>query len=213
MDQHHQENQHPDEQPVGQTTEKLPEEPTEQPTEKLPEIEEPTEQPTEKLPEPDQPIGELPPPPEPLNEVETPSLEPDRVAEPPPVVPPAEPPPQAAVRAQEQPSRETLITETVAEVLQNQPGIIAEQAKQSRLRAPLKRNGMPSNINVTTTTEGRFDVEVRLIVVYTPELIMPALANELRDRIRQRLSERAIDHPDKIDIVFADMVEPAATPE
>jgi uncharacterized alkaline shock family protein YloU len=213
MDQHHQENQHPDEQPVGQPTEKLSEEPTDQPTSKqLPEPNQPAEQPTEKLPEPDQPIGELPPP-EPPNEVEPPPPEPADVAVPPPVLPPAEIPPQAAVRAQEQPPRETLITETVAEVLRNQPGIVAEQAKRSRLRTPLKHNGGSSNINIMTTTEGHFDVEVRLVVVYTPELSMPALANELRDRIRQRLSERAIEHPDKIDIVFADMVEPAATPE
>jgi len=227
MDQEHQENQHPDEQPAeqpteqpsepeqpaGQPTEKLDEEPEqlpepEQPAGQLPEPEQPAGQPTEKLAEPEQPVAELPPPPEPPKEVE-----PAHAAEPPAVIPPAEPPPQAAVQAQEQPPRETLINETVAEVLREQPGIVPQAEERTLLRTPFKRNGGPSNISVTTTSEGRFNIEVRVVVVYTPDLTMPALANELRDRIRQRLSERTLEHPGKIDIVFADMVEPAATPE
>lgn len=233
MDQEHQENQHPDEQPaeqpteqppeqppdteqpVGQPTKKLDEEPeplpepAEQPAGQLPEPEQPAGQPTEKLAEPEQPVAELPPPPEPPKEVT-----PDHAAEPPAVIPPAEPPPQAAVRAQEQPPRETLITETVAEVLRERPEIVPhKEEERTLLRTPFKRNGGPSNISITTTGEGRFNIEVRVVVVYTPDLTMPALANDLRDRIRRRLSERTLEHPGKIDIVFADMVEPAATPE
>jgi hypothetical protein len=231
MDQEHQENQHPDEQPAeqpaqqppeaeqpaeqstGQPTEKLDEEPeqppeAEQPAGQLPEPEQPAGQPTEQLAEPEQPVAELPPPPEPPKEVE-----PGHAAEPPVVIPPAEPPPQAAVRAQEQPPRETLVTETVAEVLREQPEIVTQEEERTLLRTPFKRNGGPSNISVTTTGEGRFNIEVRVVVVYTPDLTMPALANELRDRIRRRLSERTLEHPGKIDIVFADMVEPSATPE
>jgi hypothetical protein len=236
MDQEHQENQHPDEQPAAQPTEQPPEQPPEaeqpagqptgQPTEKLdeepeplpepeqpagqlPAPEQPAGQPTEKLAEPEQPVAELPPPPEPPKEVE-----PAHATEPPAVIPPAEPPPQAAVRAQEQPPRETLITETVAEVLRERPEIVPqEEEERTLLRTPFKRNGGPAHISVTTTSEGRFNIEVRVVVVYTPDLIMPALANELRDRIHQRLSERTLEHPGKIDVVFADMVEPAATSE
>jgi|GEM_PF-3158985 len=213
MDQQHQENQHPDEQPAeqpaGQPTEKL----TDEPAGQLPEPEQPVGQPTEKLAEPEQPVAELPPPPEPPEEVEPPPREPSSTTVPPAVIPAAEPPPPAAVRAQEQPPRETLITETVAEVLREQPGIVPQTEERTLLRTPFKRNGGPSNISVITTGEGRFNIEVRVVVVYTPDLTMPALANELRDRIRRRLSERTLEHPGKIDIVFADMVEPAATPE
>lgn len=198
----------PVEQPVDQTVEKAVEQPAEQPAEQPVEQAAPAE-----LPAPEQPVAELPSPAaEPAvveQPVEAAPVDETPLAGTPTVVlPTAEAPPVVAPVPPTKPPLEGVIARTVTEVLKEIPAIAQVESARPGLRMPRRSPGGTSGITVTNTA-GRFAIEVRLVVIYAPDLSLPTLGNGIRERIRQRLIDQDIDNLGAIDLVFADMIEPA----
>ncbi len=52
---------------------------------------------------------------------------------------------------------------------------------------------------------GQFQIEVHIVAVYTPELVLPVLAETVRSRLRQQLQDLAVPDIGAIDVVIDDV--------
>ncbi len=107
-------------------------------------------------------------------------------------------------------TREADIAQTIARSVREVPGVADIYAGRSIIPAVIKRSRNVPGVQVLTEA-GRLKIEVQVVATYTPDLSMPAVAAAIRRNIRQHLTTSGINNLDTIDVVFADIVDPAPT--
>ncbi len=112
----------------------------------------------------------------------------------------------------EQQLPEFVIAEELARVTRNIPGVADLYGGTFGTIATYGRGGRVSGIRVQRE-EGRLAVEVHVIATYSPDLKVPAFADEVRERIRQHLRTTQAGQLGNIDVVVADIQVPQAPPQ
>lgn len=101
--------------------------------------------------------------------------------------------------------QQSKIAQAVASAAREVQGVAGLHLGRNLLPS-FRRDDRVPGVNVQAEN-GRYKVEVRLVVFYTPGRYLPALADEVREHIRKRLAEMDITHVGAVDIVLEDIVE------